>query len=189
MKKGLLIILSGPSGVGKGTIRKKVMENTDLNLAYSISMTTRLPRKGEINGVDYFFVTKDEFENNVSKGKLLEYAKFCENYYGTPLDYVESLRNDGKNVILEIETRGARQVMAKCISKDEISVFLAPPSIEELERRIRGRNTESEDIIQERLAKARHEMIHKDLYDYIVVNNTPEEACNEIIKIIKDHLN
>lgn len=186
MKKGLLIVLSGPSGVGKGTVRKVLMEDESLNLAYSVSMTTRKPRQGEIDGEDYFFVSKETFESNIEKGELLEHAKFVNNYYGTPKFYVEKLRYEGKNVLLEIETNGARQVMEQVQGDDRfISIFLLPPNFKELEDRIRGRKSESESVIQERLAKANSELELKNLYMYQVTNITPEQAAEEIGSIIK----
>ena len=171
MKRGLLIVLSGPSGVGKGTVRKKVFKDLSLNLAYSISMTTRQPRNGERHGVEYFFITTEEFEQKIKEDAFLEYTKFVGNYYGTPYEYVEQLINEGKNVFLEIEIEGAKKVLSKCKGDDVISIFLVPPSLEELERRIRGRKSEPDDIIQERLAKARREIGFKDNYEYVVVNN------------------
>ncbi len=189
MKKGLLIILSGPSGVGKGTIRKYLMDNKDINLSFSISMTTRSPRNGEVDGVDYFFVSHEAFEEAVKKRKFLEHARFVDNCYGTPKDYVEKLRNEGHNVLLEIETNGAKQVIKKTINDDgRISIFLIPPSLEELERRIRGRQTENEETIKKRLQKAKRELKKQSLYNYVVVNNTPEQAANEIIDIIKNKM-
>lgn len=188
MKKGLLIILSGPSGVGKGTVRKILMQEYDLNLVYSISMTTRKPRNGEINGQDYFFVSKEQFDNAIKNNELLEYAQFVENYYGTPKVYVEKLRNEGKNVLLEIETQGAKQIMKQLHGSDEFSIFLVPPSLEELEKRIRGRNTEEEVVILERLEKAKKELLKKDVYNYIVMNDTPSNAAKGVAKIIKEHL-
>ena len=184
-KKGLLIILSGPSGVGKGTVRKIVMRDKKLNLAYSISMTTRKPREREQEGVDYFFVSEEEFKRNVAENNLLEYAEFVGNFYGTPRDYVEKLRNEGKNVILEIEINGAQQVLAKTNPDNRVSIFLMPPSIEELENRIRHRRSESEDIIQQRLAKARREMNMKDAYDYVVLNDNIDDAAAKIKNIIR----
>ena len=135
MKRGLLIVLSGPSGVGKGTVRKKVFKDLSLNLAYSISMTTRQPRNGERHGVEYFFITTEEFEQKIKEDAFLEYTKFVGNYYGTPYEYVEQLRDEGKNVFLEIEIEGAKKVLSKCKGDDVISIFLVPPSLEELERR------------------------------------------------------
>ncbi len=188
MKKGLLIILSGPSGVGKGTIREYLMKDDTVNLKYSISMTTRSPREGEVNGRDYFFVTHEEFLDALKNHKLLEHAKFVDNYYGTPKDYVEKLRNEGKNILLEIETKGAKQVIDKMHSDDEISIFLVPPSLEELEKRIRGRKTESDEVIKKRLAKAKRELKKEVLYDYVVVNDTPKNAAERIIQIIQSRL-
>lgn len=186
MKKGLLIVLSGPSGVGKGAVRKVLMKDDSLNLAYSVSMTTRNPRNGEVDGEDYFFVTLETFENNIKNGELLEYAKFVSNYYGTPKFYVEKLRNEGKNVLLEIETNGARQVMKKVKNDDRfVSIFLLPPNFKELEDRIRGRKSESEEVIQERLNKANKELALQNLYMYQVTNVTPEQAAEEISNIIK----
>jgi len=187
MKKGLLIILSGPSGVGKGTIREYLFKNKSINLVFSISMTTRKPRNGEINGVDYFFVSEEDFIKSINEDKLLEYTKFVNNYYGTPKEYIEKRRNEGKNVLLEIETNGAKQVMNKFKGNGEISIFLAPPSFEELEKRIRGRRTESEEVIQERLKKAKLEMNCEGKYNYVVINDSPELAATKIIEIIKEN--
>lgn len=186
MKKGLLIILSGPSGVGKGTVRNYFMKDKELNLTYSISMTTRLPRQGEKDGIDYIFTSKQQFEDAIKNGELLEWAEFVGNYYGTPLSQVEKLRNEGKNVVLEIEVQGAQQVAKKV--PDCISIFMIPPTMEELENRIRGRSTEAEEIIQERLSKAEKEMkLIKD-YKYVVCNDDPELAAQYIGLIIKRHM-
>ena len=187
-KKGLLIILSGPSGVGKGTVRKIVMRDKKLNLAYSISMTTRKPREREQNGVDYFFVSEEEFKHNIAENNLLEYAEFVGNFYGTPRSYVEKLRNEGKNVILEIEINGAQQVLAKTDAENRVSIFLMPPSIEELENRFRHRRSEPEDIIQKRLEKARREMNMKDAYDYVVLNDNVDDAALAIKNIIRSNI-
>ena len=188
MKKGLLIVLSGPSGVGKGTVRKKVFKDESLNLAYSISVTTRAPRNMEKEGVDYFFVDIPTFKKMIEENKFLEYTYFVGNYYGTPLDYVEKLRNEGKNVFLEIEIEGAKEVLSKCKGDDVISIFLVPPSLEELERRIRGRKSETDDVIQERLLKAQREIAYKQNYQYKVVNDNLNKATNQIKRIIKKHM-
>ena len=185
MKRGLLIVLSGPSGVGKGTVRKKVFKDETLNLVYSISMTTRSPRNMEKDGIDYFFVSKEKFEEMIEEDKLLEYTHFVGNYYGTPAEYVEKLRNEGKNVFLEIEIEGAKKVLSKCKGDDVISIFLVPPSLEELERRIRGRKSETDDIIQERLEKAKREIGFRDFYQYTVVNDNLSRASYRIKSIIK----
>jgi guanylate kinase len=186
MSQGLLIILSGPSGVGKGTVREELFKDESLNLAYSISMTTRKPRPKERNGIDYFFVEESEFKDKIKNNELLEYAQFVGNYYGTPRFYVEKLLNEGKNVVLEIEVQGALQVMAKC--PDALTIFLVPPSFEELERRIRGRRTEAEEVVRERLEKARKEMATKDEYKYVVENDDVLLAKEKIAKIIKENL-
>lgn len=182
MSRGLLIILSGPSGVGKGTIRKYFENNRKLNLAYSTSMTTREPRNGEIDGKDYFFTTREKFQEAVRNGELLEYAEFVGNFYGTPLSEVERLRDEGKNVLLEIEVQGAKQVQKKC--PEAISIFIIPPSMDELEKRICGRKSEPEEVIQERLAKAASEMKMVPDYKYIVCNDDPKLAAELIETII-----
>ena len=187
MKKGLLIVYSGLSGVGKGTILQKLMPMEDLNLAYSVSMTTRAKREGEIEGKSYFFVSKERFKEAILNGELLEHARFVENDYGTPKDYVERIRNEGKNVILEIEIRGAKQVLEKC--PDALSIYIVPPSMEELERRIRERNTEDEDTIMKRIAKARREMQEIDFYEHVVCNDDLDKATQEIRDIILKEMN
>lgn len=184
--KGLLIVLSGPSGVGKGTVLKKFIDDPELKLAFSISMTTRNIRPGEQDGVNYYYVTKEQFEEAVKNGELLEYTEFVGNYYGTPLKEVERLRNEGKNVILEIEVNGCQQVVEKV--PDALTIFIVPPSMEELEKRIRGRATESEEVIEGRLAKARKEMELTSHYQYVVCNDDPDLAANTIVTIIQNHM-
>lgn len=188
MKKGLLIILSGPSGVGKGTVRRQIMKDGDIDLTYSVSMTTRLPRDKEINGVDYYFVTKEEFKKRIEEGKFLEYAEFVGNYYGTPLDKVEEMRNQGKNVFLEIEINGATQVLSKVKDEGVISFFLMPPTFDALEARIRKRKSESEEVIQERLQKGRKEMTMTQNYDYVIKNDQVVRAAREISSILLNKL-
>lgn len=186
MKKGLLIILSGPSGVGKGTVRRYIMDNYDLKLCYSISMTTRAPRDKEVDGVDYYFVSKEEFQRNIDEGNFLEWEEFVGNRYGTPKFKVEELRNKGKHVFLEIEVNGASKVFNQLKDDDRvISFFLMPPSIQSLEARIRRRKTESEEVIQERLSKGAKEMTMTEQYDYIILNDTVERASQEIVDLIK----
>ncbi len=188
MKPGLLIILSGPSGVGKGTIRKRIMQDPSLNLIYSVSMTTRAIRPGEVDGKDYFFVNQSTFQKAIQENQLLEWAEFVGNRYGTPKAEIQKLRQAGKNVLLEIEINGAKQVMAKATGPGLVTIFLMPPSFEALEARIRKRKTESEMIIQERLAKARREMnLHHD-YQYLVVNDDLEKTSQQIIDIIKERM-
>lgn len=185
LSRGMLIILSGPSGVGKGTVRQELFKDESLNLCYSISMTTRKARPNEKEGIDYFFVTEKAFVEKVAAGGFLEWAKFVGNYYGTPKDYVEQLLDEGKNVVLEIEVQGALQVMKKC--PDALTIFLIPPSLEELEKRIRGRRTESEDIVKERMDKAKKEIQTKDEYKYVVVNDDVQQAKDRIAQIIKEN--
>jgi guanylate kinase len=184
MKKGLLIILSGPSGVGKGTIRKRIINNPNLNLAYSISMTTRPKREREVDGVDYYFVSRDSFLCNIEKGNFLEHCEFVGNYYGTPKDKIDELLNQGKNVFLEIEVSGATEVMSKVDKSNLVSIFLSPPSMKALEARIRRRKTEPEAIIQKRLNKAQSELGDGKYYDYVVTNDIVKRAANEISDII-----
>ena len=185
MKKGLLIVFSGPSGVGKGTVIKKLMENKDLNLVYSVSMTTRAPREGEVDGVNYFFVSNDEFQKAVYDDELLEHACFVDNYYGTPKKYVEKMREEGKNVLLEIETVGAKQVMNKYKYDDGcISIFLVPPDIEELKKRIQKRNSETDEVVEKRIRKAVQELRETFRYQYVVCNDDVDKAVSEITEII-----
>lgn len=186
MKKGLLIIYSGPSGVGKGTVRDYFIDDPQLNLVYSISMTTRKPREGERDNVDYFFVSQEEFDKAIANDELLEYATFVGNSYGTPKNYVEDMRNKGFNVILEIEVEGAKQIMKN--TDDYLSIFLLPPNLDELEKRIRNRRTEEETVIQKRLNKAASELEVQKEYHYTVCNSKPKEAAIEISRIIKENI-
>lgn len=181
-EKGLLIVLSGPSGVGKGTVRKEIFSQPDVNFEYSISMTTRAPRAGEVDGVDYFFKSREEFEELIAKGKLLEYAEFVGNYYGTPVDYVRETLDDGRDIFLEIEVQGAQQVREKF--PEGLFIFLAPPSLSELHSRILTRGTESDEVIKGRMEKARKEIEMMSLYDYVVENDEVEKACSRIQAII-----
>lgn len=186
MKKGLLVVLSGPSGVGKGTIRDLFIRRPELNLTFSISMTTRNKRATETDGVDYYFVSRDRFEHAIANDELLEWAEFVGNYYGTPVAEVERLRHQGKNVLLEIEVQGAIQIKEKC--PDALTIFIVPPSMDELERRIRGRRSEPEEIVQQRLNKASKEMELTGQYRYVVCNEDPQLAADIISVIIKRHM-
>lgn len=172
----LLIVVSGPSGVGKGTVVKELVKNE--KYALSISCTTRKPRPGEEDGKDYFFKTNAEFEEMISQNNFLEYAGYCDHYYGTPKDYVLKKMAEGKDVILEIEVQGALQV--KKNNPDAILIFVLPPSMEELKNRLSGRGTESEEVIEKRLARAAEELKLLERYDYAITNDTVENAVNEI---------
>jgi guanylate kinase len=181
-EKGLLIVLSGPSGVGKGTVRKEIFSHPDTDFEYSISMTTRLPREGEVDGIDYFFKSREQFEQLIEQGKLLEYAEFVGNYYGTPVDYVRQTLDAGKDVFLEIEVKGARQVREKF--PEGLFIFLMPPSLTELKNRIVTRGTETDDIINNRMLSAREEIEMMELYDYVVENDQVEHACKRVKAIV-----
>ncbi len=181
MKKGKLIIYTGCSGVGKGTIMQELLALDD-TVRLSVSCTTRQPRPGEVDGVNYFFIDKAEFEDLISKDGFLEYAQYCGNYYGTPLKAVEDMLDEGLNVFLEIEVQGGMQVMEK--RPDALSIFIIPPSVEELENRLRGRATEDEKTILERLACVEKEMEFAKHYQYSVLNDTPQRAAKEILDII-----
>ncbi|MDF0725241.1 guanylate kinase [Cytobacillus sp. S13-E01] len=181
-ERGLLIVLSGPSGVGKGTVRKEIFSQPDTTFQYSISMTTRQPRIGEVDGVDYFFKSREEFERLIKEDKLLEWAEFVGNYYGTPIDYVEKTLQEGKDVFLEIEVQGALQV--RKAFPDGLLIFLMPPSLSELKNRIVTRGTETEDIINNRMRVAKEEIEMMDAYDYVVENDKIELACERIKSIV-----
>ncbi|PPA72482.1 guanylate kinase [Jeotgalibacillus proteolyticus] len=186
-EKGLLIVLSGPSGVGKGTVRKELFSHPNTTYEYSISMTTRKPREGELDGFDYFFKTREEFEQLIAQDKLLEWAEFVGNYYGTPVDYVRDTINDGRDVFLEIEVQGARQIREKF--PEGLFIFLAPPSLSELQSRLVHRGTESDSVIANRLETARKELEMMNLYDYVVENDHVERACERIHAIVlAEHL-
>lgn len=185
-EKGILFILSGPSGVGKGTVRKELFDQ-DTDLKYSISMTTRNKRPGERDGVDYFYKTKEEFERLVDQNQLLEYAQYVNNYYGTPRSYVEETIASGHDVFLEIEVQGAIQVKENF--PEGVFIFLFPPSLDELKNRIVHRGTESNDLVLNRLKEARKEIEMMDAYDYVVVNDQVVHAVAKVQSIIQsEHL-
>ena len=181
MSKGKLLVLSGPSGVGKGTVLGELM-NRRYDMYFSVSATTRQPREGEVDGVSYFFVSKERFEEMIRNNELLEYAQFVSNSYGTPRAYVEQQLEKGMNVILDIEVQGARNIVK--MIPDAVTVYMIPPSYEELERRLRGRGTETEEQIQGRLQTAIDEAKAADFYRYIVVNDKLETAVNELDAIM-----
>ena len=181
--RGLLVVISGPSGVGKGTVRKALFEMPKHNLTYSVSMTTRKMRPGERDGVDYYFVSREEFLERVEEGKFLEHAEFVGNFYGTPLDKVNERLEDGQEVVLEIEVEGALQVKKKV--PDCVMIFIVPPGKEALYQRLRKRGTESEDVIEQRIQKANREFKLAKYYDYIVVKDEVSNAADRIMAIIR----
>lgn len=179
MKKGKFIIISGPSGVGKGTICDVLLK--ELNAWFSVSMTTRAIRDGEVDGVNYFFISKEEFKKRIEEGQLLEYNIYNDNYYGTPKDKVLEKMEEGIDVLLEIDVNGARNV--KNIFPDALLIYIAPPSIEELKNRLVNRGTERLDVIENRLKIAEEELKQVDFYDYVIVNDDLDKAIDEIKKI------
>ena len=181
-ERGLLIVLSGPSGVGKGTVRKAIFDSEENDFQYSISMTTRKQREGEVDGVDYYFRSREEFEAMIEAGEMLEYAEYVGNYYGTPLTYVNQTLDEGKDVFLEIKVQGAKQVKDKV--PDGVFIFLTPPDLAELKSRIIGRGTDEMSVIEERMAVAREEIEMMALYDYAVVNDEVPLAVQRIKDII-----
>lgn len=181
MNKGLLIVVSAPSGCGKGTILSEVLK--DDSFYYSVSATTRSPRLGEVNGVTYHFITKQDFEERIKSNAMLEYAEYCGNYYGTPKKEIDEMREQGKNVILEIEVQGAMKVREIC--PDAVFIFVLPPSVAELERRLKKRATETDDVIAQRVSQARSEIELARKYDYVVVNAALEDAINDFKTVIK----
>ena len=181
MNKGLLIVVSGPSGCGKGTILAEVLKQG--NFFYSVSATTRQPRQGEIDGINYHFISKDKFEELIENSGMLEYASYCDNYYGTPKQKVDEMLDAGKDVILEIEVKGAMKIMEKC--PEALFIFILPPSIKELRRRLVKRGTEAVEIVEKRISQAEGEIKNADKYDYAMVNGDLEEAISDLLSIIK----
>lgn len=189
MKKGIIIIICGPSGVGKGTIRKRLCEICDFNFGFSVSYCTRKPRQNEIDGVDYFFVSNDVFQEMIKNNEFLEYNHFVDHYYGTSKNYVEQLLEKGKNVILEIDLNGARNI-SNIYSKDElISFFILPPNMDVLKERLSTRNTETDSEINGRLNKAIDEIKEATFFDYKIINDNLDKAVNEIKDLIEKKLN
>lgn len=182
-ERGLLIVFSGPSGVGKGTVRKTIFDRQDNEFKYSVSMTTRPQRPGEVDGVDYHFRTREEFEQLIRQGQMLEYAEYVGNYYGTPLTYVNETLDQGTDVFLEIEVQGALQVKKKV--PDGVFIFLTPPDLDELEDRLVGRGTDSQEAIVQRIERAREEIALMREYDYAVVNDQVELAAERVRRIIE----
>ena len=180
-RKGILIVVSGFSGAGKGTLVKKLIEEYE-GYALSISATTRQPRPGEEDGREYFFLQKEQFERKIAENGLIEYACYCENYYGTPREYVEQQLADGKNVILEIEIQGALKIKKQY--EDALLLFVMPPNAEELRRRLEGRGTETKEVIDKRMRRAAEEAEGIEEYDYIVINDDLDSCVRQLHEII-----
>ena len=181
MDKGILIVVSAPSGCGKGTILAEVLKNE--KFFYSVSATTRSPRPGETDGVNYHFLSKEQFEGLIDRGGMLEYARYCDNYYGTPKDKVDEKLSEGKHVILEIEVQGAMQIREKC--PEAVFVFIAPPSVETLRQRLLNRGTETPEVIEKRVSEAAHEISFAYRYDYVIVNDVLETAIDDFNSVIR----
>ncbi len=182
-ERGLLVVISGPSGVGKGTVRRALFNMPNHDLVYSVSMTTRPPRPGEVDGVDYYFVSKETFLKRIKEDKFLEWAEFVGNYYGTPRDKVDEQLDRGKEVVLEIEVEGALQVRKQM--KDAVFIFLVPPGRKALYERLLNRGTEDIDLVEKRMKKADKEFTLAHKYDYIVVNDEVNNAADRIMAIIR----
>ena len=180
-EKGKLIVISGPSGAGKSTVVFKAIEGRE-DVCFSTSVTTRKPRPGEVDGREYFFVDPDRFKEMVENDELLEHAEYVANSYGTPRAYVEEKLNAGLNVLLDIEVQGARQIHEK--KPDAVMIFIVPPSLEELEKRLKGRGTDTERAIEARLIRARQEYQEADFYDYLIINDDADKAAKELSAII-----
>ena len=180
-EKGKLIVISGPSGAGKSTVVFKAIEGRE-DVCFSTSVTTRKPRPGEVDGREYFFVDPDRFKEMVENDELLEHAEYVANFYGTPRAYVEEKLEAGVNVLLDIEVQGARQVHEKM--PDAVKIFIIPPSLETLEKRLKGRGTDTERAIEARLIRARQEYQEADFYDYLIINDDADKAAKELSAII-----
>lgn len=182
-ERGLLIVFSGPSGVGKGTVRQEIFSTPDHKFEYSVSMTTRAQRPGEVDGKDYFFRSREGFEELIRNGQMLEYAEYVGNYYGTPLTYVNETLDKGIDVFLEIEVQGALQVKKKV--PDAVFIFLTPPYLNELQERLVGRGTDSEEVIAQRIERAREEIALMSEYDYAIVNDEVPLAAERVKRVIE----
>lgn len=182
-ERGLLIVFSGPSGVGKGTVRQEIFSTPDHKFEYSVSMTTRAQRPGEVDGKDYFFRSREEFEELIRNGQMLEYAEYVGNYYGTPLTYVNETLDKGIDVFLEIEVQGALLVKKKV--PDAVFIFLTPPDLNELQERLVGRGTDSEEVIAQRIERAREEIALMSEYDYAIVNDEVPLAAERVKRVIE----
>ena len=181
MNKGRLIVFSAPSGCGKGTMLEEILK--DKSFAISVSATTRAPREGEKDGVNYHFLTREDFEQRIADGKFIEHAEYCQNLYGTLSSEVDGRLEQGLNVILEIEPQGAMKIREK--RPDAVFIFVVPPSINELRRRLKKRGTETDEVIEERVSKAAWEISHAEKYDYVIVNDALEDAVSDFFAVIR----
>jgi len=182
IRRGMMVVLSSPSGAGKTTISKKVLQ-TDNQISLSVSYTTRPRRSAEVDGIDYHFIAKESFEEMISKEEFVEYASVFGNFYGTPKIQIENHLNNGRDILFDIDWQGTRQLVSYS-REDVVSIFVLPPSLNELERRLRGRAQDSEEVLQDRMQKAKQEISHWDEYDYVIVNNDVEQALIQVLDII-----
>ena len=183
-RKGLLLILSSPSGAGKSTLARRLMD-WDPTLRFSVSATTRAPRPGEQDGREYYFKTRPEFEAMVESGEMLEHAEVFGNLYGSPKGPVENAMAEGRDTLFDIDWQGGQQIRSSSLARDVVSIFVLPPSIAELDRRLRGRAQDSEEVIAGRMAKSRDEISHWAEYDYVIVNRDIDAAFDELVTILK----
>ena len=181
MSKGRLIVFSAPSGCGKGTMLAEILK--DENYCVSVSATTRSPREGEVDGVNYYFMSKGDFLQRVADSEFLEYAEYCDNYYGTLMSEVDGKLNEGKNVILEIEVQGAQKIREK--RPDALMIFILPPSVSELRRRLKKRGTETDEVIEQRVSQAAREIEAASKYDYAIVNDALEDAISDFFAVMR----
>jgi guanylate kinase len=184
MRRGLLLILSSPSGAGKSTLARRLME-WDPSLRFSVSATTRAPRPGEVDGREYYFKSRAEFEGMVAAGEMLEHAEVFGNFYGSPKGPVEAAMKDGRDTLFDIDWQGGQQIRNSALGRDVVSVFVLPPSIAELDRRLRSRGQDSEEVIAGRMAKSQAEISHWAEYDYVIVNTDIEKAFNELLTVLQ----
>lgn len=183
-RKGLLLILSSPSGAGKSTLAKRLME-WDPSLRFSVSATTRAPRAGEEHGRDYYFKSREEFEQQVASGEMLEHAEVFGNFYGSPKGPVDQAMAEGRDTLFDIDWQGGQQIRSSALGRDVVSIFVLPPSIAELDRRLRGRGQDSEEVIAGRMAKSRDEISHWAEYDYVLVNDDLDQTFEALLTILK----
>lgn len=182
-RRGLLIILSSPSGAGKSTLTRRLMA-WDTTLRFSVSATTRPPRPGEVEGKDYYFTTREDFMRMVAEGRMLEHAEVFGNFYGSPRDPVEAAMLEGRDTVFDVDWQGGQQIRRSALGKDVVSIFILPPTIADLESRLRGRGQDSEDVIARRMAKSRDEISHWAEYDYVIVNHELDQAENDLRTIL-----